>query len=292
MKPFVERKRMTQLGEAVTRVLRQQKKPIIEDIDIWLVLQQIYKEKKVKYLRGDSPTASTLDRVKSLLRSERVISRDEDYKRSWRVNELPDITADEAVCLVDRGTCVSHLSAMQVYKISERRPKRLYLTIASSEEWKEKFKDKNENLGQNAPTVQRRHHPARVRSRMIDALTTKNFPATTQLRNSFVRVTEIGQTFLDMLEDPNRCGGMSHVIDVYRAHAEKYFLPIVSRIDQVDRKLTKVRAGYIFDELLHFHDPRVDKWVRFAQRGGSQKLDPKAEYANHFSEKWMLSLNV
>lgn len=288
--PFAERKRMTRLGEAVAVLLRRQRKPIIEDIDIWEILEEIYKNKSVSYLRGDAPTSSSLSRTKLLLSAERVISRDHNYRRSWRVNELPDIPADEAVCLMDRGTCISHLSAMQIYKISERRPLQLYITVATNEQWREMVAKTNH--GNDAPLTVRRHHPPVVRSRKIDALQTKNFPSITQMRGSFVRATEIGQTFLDMLESPERCGGMSHVLDVFNNHAEKYLKQIVERIDRTETKLTKVRAGYIISELLGISNPTVESWSQFAQRGGSQKLDPKAVYASQFSERWMLSLNV
>ena len=281
---------MTRLGEAVAVLLRRQRKPIIEDIDIWEILEEIYKNKSVSYLRGDAPTSSSLSRTKLLLSAERVISRDHNYRRSWRVNELPDIPADEAVCLMDRGTCISHLSAMQIYKISERRPLQLYITVATNEQWREMVAKTNH--GNDAPLTVRRHHPPVVRSRKIDALQTKNFPSITQMRGSFVRATEIGQTFLDMLESPERCGGMSHVLDVFNNHAEKYLKQIVERIDRTETKLTKVRAGYIISELLGISNPTVESWSQFAQRGGSQKLDPKAVYASQFSERWMLSLNV
>lgn len=288
--PFAERKRMTRLGEAAARSLRRQRKPIIEDIDIWNILEEIYDNKSVAYLRGSIPTSSALARTKSLLSAEKIISRDHNYRRSWRVNELPDIPADEAVCLMDRGTCISHLSAMQIYNISERRPLQLYITVATNEQWRELVNKPNQNP--DAPSAVRRHHPPTVRTRRIDALQTKSFPSTTQMRESFVRATEIGQTFLDMLESPERCGGMSHVLDVFSQHAGKYLTQIVQRIDRAETKLTKVRAGYVISELLNIHHPVVEEWSKYAQRGGSQKLDPKAAYASQFSERWMLSLNV
>lgn len=281
---------MTRMGEAVALSLRRQRKPIIEDIDIWKILEEIYENKSVSYLRGEAPSSSTLSRTKLLLSAERVISRDHNYRRSWRVNELPDIPADEAVCLMDRGTCISHLSAMQSYKISERRPLQLYITVATNEQWRE-LSPKHQ-VAADAPAIVRRHHPPMVRSRRIDALQTKHFPRTTQMRQSFVRATEIGQTFLDMLEAPERCGGMSHVLDVFSGHAEKYLAAIVTAIDRSETKLTKVRAGYVISEFLGIHHPTVEGWTKFAQRGGSQKLDPKAAYASQFSERWMLSLNV
>lgn len=290
-RPFAERKRMTRLGEAVAKALRRGKRPLVEDRDIWEILLEIYRERSVAYLRGDVPTLSTLTRVKDLLRTERVISRDHDYARVWRVNELPDLQADEAVCLLDEGTCVSHLSAMQKFNLTDRRPQTLFLTVAANDKWRELAGISDES-DEEAPLRLRRHHPEIVRSRHLEIFQTKTFPRTTQMKSSAVRVTEIGETFLDMLEQPERCGGMSHVLDVYGKHAATYLPQIVSRVDRAEKKLTKVRAGYILTERLGLKNQIAEGWQRFAQRGGSQRLDPKAPYKPTFSESWMLSLNA
>ena len=282
---------MTRLGEAVAKTLRRNKRPLVEDRDLWTILLQIYAERAVGYLRGDRPTLSTLARVKDLLSSERIIARDHDYARVWRVNEVPDIQADEVVCLLDEGTCVSHLSAMQKFNLTDRRPQTLFLTVATNEQWRERVEPPDQIVGE-APSRQRRHHPAIVRTRHLDVFQTKSFPRTTQIKSSFVRTTEIGETFINMLEQPERCGGMAHVLDVYEKHAATYLPQIIRRIDQADMKLTKIRAGYILTERLGLKNETADGWVRFAQRGGSQRLDPKAPYGHRFSERWMLALNA
>jgi predicted transcriptional regulator of viral defense system len=290
-KPFSERKRMTRLGEEVARMLRRANRPLIEDHDLWEIMVSIYKGRTVGYLRGDSPTLPTLARIKELLKSERIISRDHDYARVWRLTEVPNVQADEAVCILDEGTCISHLSAMQKFNLTDRRPRTLFLTVATKDEWREIIKGRVK-LGEGEHQRTRRHHPPVVRSRELDILHTKSFPHTTQMKSSFVRTTEIGETFLNMLENPERCGGMSHVLDVYSKHASDYLGPIVRSIDKTDIKLTKVRAGYILTEMLGIRNDAAEGWVRFAQRGGSQRLDPKAPYAPKFSERWMISINV
>ena len=291
LRPFADRKRMTRLGEAVAKSLRRAKRPLIEDRHIWTILIEIYRERSVGYLRGEAPALSTLNRVKDLLRAERIISRDHDYARAWRVNELPDVQADEAVCLIDEGTCISHLSAMQKFNLTERRPQTLFLTVSTNDQWRD-LAEMPPQSGEETLIRQRRHHPEFVRSRELDIFQTKNFPRTTQIKSSPVRVTDISETFLNMLEHPERCGGMSHVLDVYEQHAKSYLSQIVKRIDVSEVKLTKVRAGYIITERLGLKSPMAEDWQRFAQRGGSQRLDPKAPYKPTFSENWMLSLNV
>lgn len=290
-RPFAERKRMTRLSEAVTKALRHAGRPIIEDHDLWEILVKIYKDRAVSYLRGSLPTSSTLTRIRDVLKSERIIGRDHDYARAWRVNEVPDVQADEAVCLLDEGTCISHLSAMQKFNLTERRSRTLYITVATNDQWREIISGQIA-LDDTAPPRQRRHHPSVVRTREIDIFQTKSFPRTTRLKSSFVCITEIGETFLNMLEHPERCGGMPHVLDVFAKHATTYLPPIVKRIDQAETKLIKVRAGYILTEMLGLKNKTAESWVRFAQRGGSQRLDPKAPYKPQFSENWMISLNV
>lgn len=282
---------MTRLGEAVAKALRRGRRPLVEDHDLWEILVHIYQERSVAYLRGEFPTHATLSRVKDLLSAERVISRDRDYARVWRVTDVPDVQADEAVCILDEGTCVSHLSAMQKFNLTDRRPQTLFLTVATNEQWRTLVSLPDE-ASEEMPLRQRRHHPQEVRLRNLDIFQTKSFPRTTRMKSSMVRTTEIGETFLDMLEKPERCGGMAHVLDVYSKHASSYLSQIVKRIDKSEVKLTKVRAGYILTEMLGIKNATAQGWLRFAQRGGSQRLDPKAPYRPQFSERWMISLNV
>ena len=95
-----------------------------------------------------------------------------------------------------------------------------------------------------------------------------------------------------MLDQPALCGGMAHVLDVWVAHAPPFVEEIIAAIDRAPEKIIKVRAGYIFNELLQISDERIEAWARFAQRGGSRRLDPAKAYVNRYSEKWMISLNV
>ena len=106
------------------------------------------------------------------------------------------------------------------------------------------------------------------------------------------RVATHGQIFLDMVVRPSWCGGISNVLKVWRRKANDYLDEIIDAVNEHEAKLPKVRAGYIFDEVLGVTDERVLDWRKFAQRGSSQKLDPEKPYAPIYSENWMLSLNV
>ncbi len=105
-------------------------------------------------------------------------------------------------------------------------------------------------------------------------------------------MTSIGQTFADMLRDPHLCGGMRHVLDVWVNEAEQWVPEISEAIEKLDSGIVKIRAGYILSEVMNIDFPTLLAWEKYAQRGGSRKLDPDAAYAPRFSKRWKISINV
>jgi predicted transcriptional regulator of viral defense system len=106
------------------------------------------------------------------------------------------------------------------------------------------------------------------------------------------RVATIGRTFLDMLREPDLCGGIYHVLDIFAEQAPRYLRLIVDEIDRHGTKIDKVRAGYVLAERLNLTHPAFAVWQTCAQRGGSRKLDAQADYSPRFSETWCLSINI
>ena len=111
-------------------------------------------------------------------------------------------------------------------------------------------------------------------------------------RGTNMRLSTIGQTFLDMLQKPDLCGGMSHVLEVWEEHAAPYLNQIVPTIDTSKSGLVKSRAGYILQEYLGLEHPDIEKWKAFSQQGGSRKLGPSTKFAPTYSETWMTSINI
>jgi predicted transcriptional regulator of viral defense system len=293
--PFVDRKRMTNLAEAVANKLRAAGRPVIADVDIVRAMEEVYIEGKVRYLRGERPSISAFDRTRSILKAEKIIARDNDYRRFWRLNTVPDRSADELVCLVDETVYISHLSAMQAYGLTNRRPTELHLTRSDEAYWRTARTQLLERFHQYEEfnfKLLRTHHPASVRGRRLSTLTTKCFGEFRQLRNSFARVSSIGQTFYDMLSSPELCGGMPHVLNVFEDHASTYQHEIVDQVDKGESPIVKVRAGYILEEKLGLRDDTVRSWLSWAQRGGSRVLDPQKPFGPAHSERWMISINV
>ena len=127
---------------------------------------------------------------------------------------------------------------------------------------------------------------------VVEMLRTKELGGWRNFRDGAIRVTTIGRTFLDMLQRPDLCGGIRHVMEVFEEHAKVNLGAIVAEFSQHGTKIDRVRGGYILEERCGIEDARINEWVKDAARGGSRKLDAHADYAPTFSEKWCLSINV
>ena len=255
----------------------------------------MYRESSDKklYLRHDTPSRDDYARLSLSLKKTGMIGADRDYgARGIRVLNVPDLPAEDIICLLDPTCYISHLSAMQRWGLTDRNPDALLLTRPDH---KTAAAQLLAYMGEDYAIpfpLKIVHHPARVRNRAVRICESKAAGAFLKNRGNNVRLSTIGQTFLDMLQSPSLCGGMSHILDVWEEHAEIYLNEIVAAVDTATSGLVKSRAGYILEERLGLHHLDIEHWKAFGQRGSSRKLDPSKDFASTFSETWMISLNV
>ncbi len=206
----------------------------------------------------------------------------------------------EVACSVDPFAYVSHLSAMEYHGITDRFSKILYLCTPPDREWKEQAaarmdKDlkelKGSYLAAKLPAL-RFQKLERIDGVRVELMRRSHRGAFKTIKSPSIRVAMLGRTFLDMLREPELCGGMQHVIDTYREYAIKYLKLIIDEVDKHGTLMEQARAGYLLETVCGLSNPLIDAWASKVQRGGSRKLDPQAEYAPFFSKRWALSVNV
>ena len=283
-------KKLTRAGHYLAELLETNNKPVLTQFDFFQIIWRMYQESlgKKLYLRRDTPAKRDYFRFKSSLKEAGVIRADKDYpKRVIRVLAIPDLPAEDIICLIDQTCYVSHLSAMQLWGLTDRSPDALILTRQE--------RGATETLCENkgnpfSPRIGR--HPTHVRRRTIHIHESKIPGKFLKNRGTETHLSTVGQTFLDMLQKPDLCGGMSHILDVWEEHARTYLNEIVAAVNTATSGLVKSRAGYILDERLGFYHQDIEHWKKFGQRGSSRKLDPTKAYAPSYSETWMISLNV
>ncbi|GMN02189.1 hypothetical protein [Erythrobacter sp. MTPC3] len=295
MEAFARRRQLTNLAEATSTELQSNGCSVISDYDIFHAMERVYGQGRTKYLRGVVPTLNMLEATKSALNSANVISRDKDYRRFWRLNIVPEGDVGQIVTHVDPAVYVSHISAMVIYNLTTRRPKPLFLTKATGAAWlniRDDVQQRKYYPVYESRSLANVHHPKKVRGRQLNVLSSRKYGVHLQTRNSRTRVSTIGQTFLDMLEKPTLCGGMSHVLEVFEEYCEDFLPEIIKAVNDSGSPISKVRAGYILNERLAFHNEKIESWKQFAQRGSSRILDPERPFEPAYSEEWMLSINA
>lgn len=286
--------------EGLERALLKDNLPIITEYEFFVLGERLFNQgdisgERMKYLPIEWDDVRSRRMIKRLLR-QRVIVPDADFRSGvWRIVQSPASgTAEQIACLVDPFCYVSHLSAMQRYGLTERSPEALHITRPKREIWNSLRDQKllrDLDTDSEHPILLRYGFGEMVRRRPV-IVHESRYPAEMLPVSDGSRVSSLGRTFADMLSEPDLCGGMRHVIDVWENHAEDALDELVEAIDAFDKKLVKVRAGYVLTELLGIENEIIASWEENAQRGGSQKLDPDAPYAPVFSERWMISLNV
>jgi predicted transcriptional regulator of viral defense system len=297
--------RRTYLAEAVIEQLQEQRLAVVSSYTLFQTLRALIREENRQqlYLRSGSHPVPYLNRVITNLLDTGGLFKDTDYRRGvYRIPLVGEASAEEVCALVNPFGYVSHLSAMQRWGLTDRRPEALHLTMPSpaiarilAEErmaldYGRRFEEMPRDDAVKLALIE---HPDRVRGRSLATIHTKHLGQWVEVRDGHVRLATVGQTFLDMLEAPQQCGGMAHVLDVWREHASMFLTDIVSAIDQHGSPIAKVRGGYLLDEMLALdNDLRVQGWQRYAQRGSSRVLDPTKGFNPTHSAKWMLSINV
>lgn len=203
-------------------------------------------------------------------------------------------------CVIDPFCYVSHLSAMEFHGLTDRLPEYLYLSSPAPVQWRRFAEDRMKRDFEDdysrymeipLPRLQR-NNAEKIGGRAVHLFKSAHLGAFTQIKDQHIRVATVGRTFLDMLRDPYLCGGITHVLNVYREHAALNFRLISDELEQHGKAIDKVRAGFILENVCGLENSQIDSWVKFKQRGGSRKLDPTAEYSSNFSARWDLSINA
>ncbi len=298
-----------EISKATTLEIGQLNRPIVTAYQIGLIVFTLYKTKtyrgeKLSRLTKGLPQRNDYTRaIRSLLSSGSIQNTPAILHRDvFAVLSQNDPSAGEAACCVDPFCYVSHLSAMEHHGFTDRMPKLLFLSAPKPAAWtrlanekmqKDLGEDLKEYMEAGLPTLRRLRLP-KIAGKTVSVQTSAHYDSgayvTTQ--GMALRVSGIGRTFLDMIREPDLCGGIYHVLDIFAQNAPRYLRLILDEVQQHGSGIDKARVGYILDERLGLSDPRIETWAKNVQRGGSRKLVAQSPYAPVFSEKWALSLNI
>lgn len=251
----------------------------------------------------NSPISRTMfTQAKASAIDRQVLREDHQLPPSvFRVLGSKDADVGELLCQIDPFGHIAYLSAMAQHGLTNRLPRVLYFRTLDPASWTRSAQERMAaDLGDDLPRYLQAGLPSLRHSKVVklDGQTielVRSKDARTGWRyvgENGLRVSTIGRTFLDMLQRPDLCGGIRHVIELFEEHAEGYLQLILKEISVHGSKIDQARAGFILEDRCRIKDPTLDEWAKSVMRGGSRKLDPHAEYFSTFSERWCLSINV
>ena len=291
--------------KAITLSLGDLDKPVISKYQFGLILHNIYSKKVYKgepiNLQKDSGEGTDFNKYLNLLLDEGVLSPHKNLSNIFTLLGRSGGDPEDIACTVDPFCYVSHLSAMSYHGLTERMPSKLFISSPSVNAWRTFAKEKmRKDLKEDFDKYCENGLPKLVRTKMrkinkteIHCMNSKHLGAYKNVKGRPLRVSTMGRTFLDMLRNPELCGGINNVLDVFNEYGKKHLRLITDDIDKNGSPIDKIRAGYILNEYLGIDNNKViNDWSSLAQRGGSRKLDPSSEYIAEWSDKWKLSLNV
>ncbi|UQQ17143.1 type IV toxin-antitoxin system AbiEi family antitoxin domain-containing protein [Xanthomonas arboricola] len=289
----------------VAKVLAERDSPIISTYWIASKLFRLGMERTYEgqplQLPADQPGAVMLGEARKALLKRKVIVQDKSLP--GQLYRLPGETwpVSELMCSIDPFGYVAYLSAMAYHGLTNRLPKVLYFVSPYPPIWNDLAEEKmRKDLGDLYRPYAESELPKlrRIKIEKLDGVVIKEIRTKEygggwrSANNGTLRVTGLGRTFVDMLQHPDICGGIRHVIEVFQEHAEQHLKAIVAAVNTHGGPIDKVRAGYILESYCGIESIDVDAWTACASRGGSRKLDPQGEYSPDFSAKWCLSINV
>ncbi|ASK98971.1 hypothetical protein KWH01_21590 [Xanthomonas campestris pv. merremiae] len=298
-------KRLRWRDALVAKVLAERDSPIISTYWIASKVFQLGMERAYEgqplQLPAGQPGAVMLGEARKALLKRKVILQDKSLPS--QLYRLPGETAPvpELMCSIDPFGHVAYLSAMAYHGLTNRLPKVLYFVSPHPPIWNDLAEEKmRRDLGDLYGPYTDSELPRlrRVKIEKLDGVVIKEI-RTKEHRGGWrsandgaLRVTGLGKTFVDMLQHPDICGGIRHVIEVFQEQAPLHLKAIVAAFNTHGGPIDKVRAGYILETYCGIDSVEVGEWTAYASRGGSRKLNPQADYSPEFSAKWCLSINV
>lgn len=295
-----------QIEKAITLSLGNLEQPVISKYQFGLTVNKIYRSKfysgEPVDLHKDFAEKADIAKHLKLLLNEGVLFPHKNLSNIFTLLGRSNGDPEDIACTVDPFCYMSHLSAMSYHGLTDRIPKKLFISSPPNDTWRSLAKEKmQKDLGDSFESYCEHGLPKLVRPTNMNkidktdlyCLNSMRLGAYKNVRGRSLRVSTIGRTFLDMLRNPELCGGINHILDVFDEYGEKYLRLITDDIDKNGEPIDKVRAGYILNERLGINNNEIiNGWSSLAQRGGSRKLDSSSEYSPEWSDKWKISLNI
>lgn len=285
------------------------KEKLSEQIFIFYSTKE-YKNEKIGLIRKSSASPNDfniyigkLERAGVIVNygsgSSDLLHYKDHLKNIYSISGKPEYSPQEAVCSVYPYGYISKINAMAWYGITDKIPKVIRFTCCSPAEWKKRSLTEIRANCDNPYVEPSWFIPKYPKNNDIFSLqlivsSESSFTDPVKVRNSPIRVSSIGKTFIDMLRYPEECGGIDHVLETYNEYGKKYSQQIINELEVHGRKIDIARTGFVLQKISGVSSQRLTQWQIESKgtRGSSKILVPGQPFSDIFDEDWSLSLNT
>jgi len=204
---------------------------------------------------------------------------------------------DEAIIQEANPTAVfSHFTAVAYHNLTYEIPKEFHLTHFPKSSIRSPLGTTPEDWADIPAPRQRK--PASIRQSVKinwhGAKPEWDFGGITGFAQGYpIYITDLERTLLDALRFPDRCGGVTEVLRIWRRAKPAIRLDVlIDYVRRFDQTLLRQRVGFLLEKLGLDDDPALQEWAGKSVRGSSAKLFASLEFSPTFSERWSLSINV
>lgn len=286
------------LAEAFRKcIFQRHHKPVISRYELVKYLYDLYQVKTyddlpIGKISVDVPDSRVINKNISDVVGQGLLKKIDNLPL-YALAGRDEPTPQQMLCTLNPFCYLSYFSAMEWHGITERIPKVIHATTCTVRQFQFLAKQQQQqDFDGLSPASILRTIPEKIAGRKVVLHASQKFANIQELDGSGgIRVTSLGRTFLDMLKEPDRCGGFRHVLQVFSEYAEQSLPLIVREVDRHGNSMDKARAGYILEEHLELKHDIIDRWKEGVQRGGSRKLVASEPYASEYSEAWCISIN-
>ena len=171
------------------------------------------------------------EKLKSLIDSG-VLDQHSDFpeNRVFRILGKKGFEVGDIACSVDPFAYISHLSAMAFHGITDRVPSMLIISSPDQRSWsmhasakmKSDLKGHIYDYRDNGLPLLKKLRFHKINKNPVERVSSIHHGAFKTVRGRSLRVATIGRTFLDMVRVPGLCGGIRHVVDVFKEFGGEY----------------------------------------------------------------------
>lgn len=257
---------------------------------------RFFQNQNIKGFRTDSNLKKKLSEVTEYLVSIGLVKKPYD---SYFVIANKDPSDLEIVCSLYNIGYITYLSAMRFYNLTNRIPKRIDYIAPTRPLWK---KTQSQLLSENSTDDENLEknnffippYPSeriKIKGKYLN-VHSRSYLYPHMNKGKGIRIISVGDLFLEMVRNPDLCGGFQHVLEVYEEMAEVLLNEIIDSVELYGTAIDKSRIGFILNSHLDIQDPTIAEWKNYSTaRGGSRKMISNEPYSDLYSEDWCISLN-